>query len=89
MNFTSKTLAGQSKKLKLVSSIAHLQSGRQSVCSFVFCLFVVLFSLCVVFYSFLFVVVDFVVVLQICGIVVWFLLLLSLQPAGNSDDIVE
>ena len=38
---------------------------------------------------YLFVVVDFVVVLQSCGIVVWFLLLLSLQPAGNSDDIVD
>ena len=47
VNFTSKTLAGQSKKLKLVSSIAQLQFGWQSVCSFVFCLFVVLFSLCV------------------------------------------
>ena len=40
VNFTSKTLAGQRKKLKLVSSIA-----QQSVCFFVFCLFVVWFSL--------------------------------------------
>ena len=88
VNFTSKTLAGQRKKLKLVSSIA-----QQSVCFFVFCLFVVWFSLVFVCFCFVFVC-SFVCccfeklrncLVFVVVVVSW----LPLQPAENSDDIVD